>query len=492
MPAPRPSQPAAALSPVFVRPAPGHLPRRLILAGVLILMVALVVLGLLSLGSLRRMQAVESHLALVNRVQQAVQTLGHERARKLSGETLDLGRVRSELDGITIDPHLLAEGSADRLARARALVADMSREPDHSLTRVLDLLNGVRQGEMRAHTALWAAAEASVLWEMRVAMGLILGAGLSGTGLSIFLRGRRLLPFRDLERLLARFDPDDLQQAADASADPLFRPVQSASGGPTCRFASVEDERDREEASNRARTLFRQTRVLDRAMCMAAMGELAAELAHELRNPLAGIQLAIRRLRGELADSDRIRRLDLVMTELERIGRLSDQLLEQAEDIPEPAMELDLASVVEEMLALARFQAEKGVRLESRVPPGLRCRLPEDCLRQALLDLMLNAVRAMQGRSGKIRVEAAIRGGRLEIRVVDQGPGFPSRLLETGALVGGWHEGHKGLGLAAARRLARRLFGELRLANLQSGGASATIDLPDSLVVEAPHIRHGA
>jgi two-component system NtrC family sensor kinase len=296
---------------------------------------------------------------------------------------------------------------------------------------------------------------------------------------------------RDLEQLLARFDPDSLQGSSDGGADPPFRPLQSASGGPTCRLASLEDERDREEARNRARTLVRQTRMLDRAMCLAAMGELAAELAHELRNPLAGIQLAIRRLRGELADGDRIRRLDLVMRELERIGRLSSQLLEQAEDIPEPAVELDLGLVVEEVLALARFQAEKGVWLESRVPPDLRCRLPEDCLRQALLDLMLNAVRAMQGRSGKIRVETAIRGGRLEIRVVDQGPGFPSRLLETGALVGGWRQGHKGLGLAAARRLARHLLGELRLANLQSGGASATIDLPDSLVVETRQARPG-
>jgi two-component system, NtrC family, sensor kinase len=488
----RPSQPAAAQSAALVRPDPGQLPRRLILAGVLILMVALGVLGLLSLGSLRRLQAVESHLALVNRVQQVVQTLGNELTRKLSGEPLDLESVRSELDGITVDPRLLAEGSADRLTRARTLVSDTDRERDHSLPRALDLLNGVRQSEMRVHTALWTAAEASAQWEMRVAMGLILGAGLSGTGLSIFLRGRLLLPLRDLGRLPSRFASGDSQQVSDGGTDPLFRPLQRTPDGLAFRLASPEDGRDREEAHNRARTLFRQTRVLDRAMCMAAMGELAAELAHELRNPLAGIQLAIRRLRGELADGDRIRRLDLVLTELERIGRLSDQLLEQAEDIPEPAVELDLGLVVEEVLALARYQAKKGVRLESRIPPGLRCRLPEVCLRQALLELMLNAVQAMHGRSGKIRVEAAIRGGRLEIRVVDQGPGFPSRLLETGALAGGWHEGHKCLGLAAARRFARRLLGELRLADLQSGGASATIDLPDSLVAEKRHVRPGA
>jgi len=492
MPASRPSQPAAALSPVFVRPAPDHLPRRLILAGVLILMVALVVLGLLSLGSLRRMQAVESHLALVNRVQQAVQTLGHERARKLSGETLDLGRVRSELDGITIDPHFLAEGSADRLARARALVAHMSREPDQSLTRVLDLLNGVRQREMRAHTALWAAAEASALWEMRVAMGVIPAVGLSGTGLSILLRGRLLRPLQDLDRLLARFDPGgDARLVPGDAADSPIRPSPSSSDSPAHRLAGSEETGNGEEARNAARTLFQQTRSLDRAMCMAVLGDLSAELAHELRNPLAGIQLAIKRLQAELTDGDRVRRLDLVMNELKRIGRLSDQLLEQAEGIPEPPVDLDLALVVDQVLTLARYQADTGVRLEARVPPDLQCRLPEDSLRQALLNLTLNAVRAMQGRTGRIRVEAGIRGGRLQIRVVDQGPGFPPRLVELAPVAGSRQTGVKGLGLAAARGFARRLLGELQLANLDSGGASATIDLPDSLVVEAQPARPG-
>jgi signal transduction histidine kinase len=76
-------------------------------------------------------------------------------------------------------------------------------------------------------------------------------------------------------------------------------------------------------------------------------------------------------------------------------------------------VELDLGLVVEEVLALARYQAKKGVRLESRIPPGLRCRLPEVCLRQALLELMLNAVQAMHGRSGKIRpLCSALHNGR--------------------------------------------------------------------------------
>ena len=75
-----------------------------------------------------------------------------------------------------------------------------------------------------------------------------------------------------------------------------------------------------------------------------------------------------------------------------------------------------------------------------------------------------------------------MRDGRLEIRVADQGPGFPPPLLERGAPTGSWHSGGNGLGLAMVRRFARRLFGELRLANLETGGALAIIDLHDSVV----------
>ena len=172
------------------------------------------------------------------------------------------------------------------------------------------------------------------------------------------------------------------------------------------------------------------------------------------------------------------------MNELKRLDRLTDRLLERAQVAPEPAVDLDLASVVEEVLSLASYQVEKGLQLESAVPPNLHCLLPEGCLRQALLNLVLNAGQSMQGLSGEIRVEARVDGGRLQIRVADQGPGFPPPLLERGAPAGSWHSRGNGLGLTLVRHFARRLFGELRLSNPEAGGALAIIDLPDSVVAK--------
>jgi len=293
-----------------------------------------------------------------------------------------------------------------------------------------------------------------------------------------------------VELLFARFTAGDVRQAPEGQADPLIRPLFSAYNGLACRLAGLEQERARregrlqDEVRNATRTLMHQTLELDQAARTAALGELAAELAHELRNPLAGIQMAVKRLRGELTDTRLTERLDLVMNELKRLGRLTDQLLERAQGAPEPAVDLDLASVVEEVLVLAGYQVENGVQLESAVPRGLHCVLPEGCLRQVLLNLVLNAGTAMQGRTGRIRVEAAADEGRLQIRVVDQGPGFPPPLLESTAPVGSWRSSGNGLGLAMVRRFARRLFGELRLANPEAGGALAIIDLPDSVVAQ--------
>jgi len=460
------------------------------LVGALALAVAVGTLGVLSLRNLRRLQPVEAHLALVTRLQQANQHLGLELARELGGEPSDLHTVRAELDDMFANQHLVAKESAERIEHARALIVEEApNEPSHALVQALGLLNSTWRREMTAHTRLCATAEASARQEMKVAMGLILVLGLFGAGPLLLLRGRILRPLRDLERLQARFTSGDVQQTPEGEADPLIRPLFSAYNGLACRLARLEQERAQREARLRdevrsaTRILLQQTRGLDRAARMAALGDLAAELAHELRNPLAGIQMAVRRLRGELTDTGQTERLDRIMNELKRLGRLADQLLERAWGTPELVVDLDLASLVEEVLALASYHVENGVQFESAVPLGLHCALPATCLRQALLNLVLNAGQAMQGRTGTIRVETMTGDGRLQIRVADQGPGFAPPLLDPGAPVGSWQSRGNGLGLAMVRRFARRLFGELRLVNPETGGALAIIDLPDSVVV---------
>jgi signal transduction histidine kinase len=226
--------------------------------------------------------------------------------------------------------------------------------------------------------------------------------------------------------------------------------------------------------------LLEQQRGLARAERLAATGALAASVAHELRNPLAAIQLTLRNLRGELQDTEMIERLDLVTGELTRLGRLVNELLDRSRHVPEPSRPVDLAESVEQLLSLTRYQLPPEVRLESEIPEGLVCRLPEDRVRQALLNLILNASRALEKAGGVVTVSAQPEGAALRITVSDDGPGFPPEVLcrIPRPFVSAAERG-TGLGLTVVHRLARDLGGELELSNREPHGARVTLTLPD-------------
>jgi two-component system, NtrC family, sensor kinase len=134
---------------------------------------------------------------------------------------------------------------------------------------------------------------------------------------------------------------------------------------------------------------------------------------------------------------------------------------------------------VAELLALVRYQAPPQVDISATVADDVRCMLPDSQLRQALLNLVLNAIHALERRSGSIVIAAESASGRLRLSVSDDGPGFPEEFL--GEHVPAYKTGRSsgtGLGLAMVRRFARDLGGRLELSNRQPHGACATLVLP--------------
>jgi signal transduction histidine kinase len=252
------------------------------------------------------------------------------------------------------------------------------------------------------------------------------------------------------------------------------------------RLASLEAEQSARQASLEAdvraasRELLARNRSLAQADRLAAVGEMAAGLAHELRNPLAGIQFALSNLRQELKDEDAQAHLDLVLAELRRMTELMNGLLNQARLVPEAPSRVPVVQTLAEVLVLARYQIAAAIHFEPDIAADLCCWLPENRLRQALLNLLLNAAQAMDNR-GTIGVDVRHAEGRLAIRVGDEGPGFSEALLRGGvqpfatARLGG-----TGLGLASVRRFALDLGGSLDLENLAPHGARATLLLPCS------------
>ena len=144
-------------------------------------------------------------------------------------------------------------------------------------------------------------------------------------------------------------------------------------------------------------------------------------------------------------------------------------------------MAIQLASVVEELLSITRYQLSPSIKLEARIDPSLACRAPESALRQALLNLILNAAAAVAENGGRVVIEGAAEPDRQNVRitVTDDGSGFPPELLENGIRpFFSTREHGTGLGLAVVQRVVRDAGGQIELENCKPHGARVTLLLP--------------
>lgn len=200
----------------------------------------------------------------------------------------------------------------------------------------------------------------------------------------------------------------------------------------------------------------------------AALTASLKGLAHELRNPLAGLKGAAQLLGRRVGDAASKELVELIDGEVARLAALLDQLLTPAP--PRPHAALNIHAVLERVLRLAESDAGWAVRLVRDYDPSL----PEfagdaDRLTQALWNLVRNAIEAGAGTiSLRTRVEHGLRIGEqahpvaLRMEIVDDGRGVPEELAERVflPLVSGRAEG-TGLGLALAQQVAREHRGSL-------------------------------
>jgi len=469
--------------------------KTLLLRPIQLALAALVVCTLAALALLGWLAARDAaHLRLIqSRVERiyAVQEAGLRMQERLLGDVsgakpLDaaaLRQSRAEMDELVADGRILDPRAAQRLAEARARLNDPAGPP---LPAMIDAVLQMRQAlheETHAERMALDALERSARTETALAAGALASLPLALAALAWLLRRRLFRPIDNLKDLLdglagGRFDPVPMR-----NVDPLLGPLFDRYNQMVTRLESLERAHcDQEltlanEVRAATRTVLEQSRSLARAERLAAVGELAATVAHELRNPLAGVQLALANLRRETPAV--AARLDLVIGELQRVNRLLAELLGSARHVPEAVRRVRLAPVVSELLELARYQVPARVALGQAIPADLECTAPPDALKQALLNLLLNAVQALGDRHGTVTVTAARVGAAVHLAVRDDGPGFPAALLEGGVRpFASGRDAGTGLGLAVAQRFAREARGELELANLTPRGACALLRIP--------------
>jgi len=223
---------------------------------------------------------------------------------------------------------------------------------------------------------------------------------------------------------------------------------------------------------------------LDRADKLAALGEMAAQLAHEIRNPLNGIEGFASLLLRDLPEGDRRRDFASFILEGARsLNKIVSNMLLFARPSTLHPRPVSLKAVVEEALAYVLLETRGedggGVEVERSWDDAADQIVADpDQLRQALMNVFLNAVQAMEG-SGRLRVSTRPAGeGRVQVVVHDSGPGIPEglrqRVLEpffttknTGT----------GLGLAIVAKILRLHGGDLALECPPEGGTVAILTL---------------
>jgi len=225
----------------------------------------------------------------------------------------------------------------------------------------------------------------------------------------------------------------------------------------------------------------RLERQLSRAENLAAMGRLTAVLAHEIKNPLAIIRGSAERL-GR-ADPEVRRMAEFVIEETDRLSRTVARYLQFARGSPEPAAAEagDAVGALEATLDLLEGElASRGTTLEraGAFPAAAPVALDNESLKQLYLNLMLNALEAME-RGGRLRVAAAERGARYEVSIADSGPGVaPDVLKRLGSPFFTTKPAGSGLGLFLAQRLAQSAGGELRITSQPGEGTTCLVRLP--------------
>jgi PAS domain S-box-containing protein len=230
---------------------------------------------------------------------------------------------------------------------------------------------------------------------------------------------------------------------------------------------------------------------LRRSDRLAGVGELAASIAHELRNPLASIRGSVELLAGELdLEGHQAQLMQLILRESGRLNTIITDFLGFARLRPAHLGALDLDRFLEQVTLQLRqhITAHGGtVEVASDVEPrGLLLNADAEQLVQAFLNLGINACEAMHY-EGSLRVDAGTDNGACKIRVSDSGPGLdPERVEDIFTPFVTTKQQGTGLGLPMVARIVHGHGGTVEARNNPGGGAEFVLRLPLADVEKQP------
>ncbi len=382
-----------------------------------------------------------------------------------------LGQVGLRIDDEEKEATALAAVTDAPPPELVARLKTAERRVDHEIKTLGQVLQeqmdqGVAEAERQEIAARWAVLALSTL---ALAIGLFV----------TFLSQKALRPIRRLTEAaqrLGRGSPESAVMVPDQGADELA-------------LLAREFNAMAQRLALRERELKAQGETLLRSERLAAIGRIAAQITHEIRNPLSSISLNAEELGERLRDGPQAALCDAIVREVDRLAAVTEEYLRFAR-LPKPQpVRTDVNEAVRDLLDFVRPELKAGgVQLDQQ----LAVQVPEVLvdvgqLRQLLLNLVRNAREAMPA-GGALRVSTALTAGFVAIAVQDAGPGIPpERLQRIFDPFFTTKERGTGLGLALAQEIAQEHGGQLTCQSALGTGTTFTLRLPAAPALPEGH-----
>jgi PAS domain S-box-containing protein len=216
---------------------------------------------------------------------------------------------------------------------------------------------------------------------------------------------------------------------------------------------------------------------------LVEVGRLSAGIAHEINNPLSLISYAVQLLSRDgglnVSQEEMVEKIEM---EIERLKTLTGGLLSFSSNRSSQNRVVDVNELVGEVIRLVRFELQrKAVQLETELGDLAVINSDPNQLKQVIINLIMNAVQAMQGKGAITLRTTQISGDEIEISVQDTGPGIPEdvrkQIFKPFFTTKPEGEG-TGLGLYLCQNIAQELGGSIRLQSAPGEGANFVVRLP--------------